>query len=128
MRQNMRSARRETRADKAAAAGELLAAEREYLEPALTPDRGWDQAAPGELDEDPRRDETDNELEEGNATAADKEDKETNESQGPDDALGLYLRQMGSIPLLNRQQELSLAQRLERARRRYRRAALANWR
>jgi RNA polymerase primary sigma factor len=46
---------------------------------------------------------------------------------GPDDALGLYLRQMGSIPLLNREQELRLARRLETARKRFRRAALFNW-
>jgi RNA polymerase primary sigma factor len=46
---------------------------------------------------------------------------------GPDDALGLYLRQMGSIPLLNREQELRLARRLETARNRFRRAALCNW-
>jgi len=46
---------------------------------------------------------------------------------GPDDALGLYLRQMGSIPLLNREQELRLAKRLETARKRFRRAALFNW-
>jgi RNA polymerase primary sigma factor len=46
---------------------------------------------------------------------------------GPDDALGLYLRQMGSIPLLSREQELRLARRLERARNRFRRAALFNW-
>src|SRR5438093_1180676 len=46
---------------------------------------------------------------------------------GPDDSLGLYLRQMGSIPLLNRNQELILARRLERARKRYRCAALWNW-
>jgi RNA polymerase primary sigma factor len=46
---------------------------------------------------------------------------------GPDDALGLYLRQMGSIPLLNREQELRLARRLESARKRFRRAALFNW-
>jgi RNA polymerase primary sigma factor len=44
-----------------------------------------------------------------------------------DDALGLYLRQMGRIPVLNRAQELELTQRLERLRRRYRRAALWNW-
>src|SRR5215468_10889240 len=43
-------------------------------------------------------------------------------SQAPDDTLGLYLRQMGSIPLLNRKQELDLAQRLETARKRYRHA------
>lgn len=44
-----------------------------------------------------------------------------------EDALGLYLRQMGSVPLLKRDQELVLTKRLESARRRYRRAALANW-
>ncbi|HLJ92797.1 MAG TPA: sigma factor, partial [Gemmataceae bacterium] len=47
-------------------------------------------------------------------------------SQSPDDTLGLYLRQMGAIPLLNRKQELELAQRLEIARQRYRHAALSN--
>jgi RNA polymerase primary sigma factor len=46
---------------------------------------------------------------------------------GPDDALGLYLRQMGAIPLLSRAQELELALRLETARRRFRHAALCNW-
>ena len=46
---------------------------------------------------------------------------------GVDDALGLYLKQMGSIPLLNRDRELALALRLETARRRYRRAVLFNW-
>jgi RNA polymerase primary sigma factor len=53
---------------------------------------------------------------------------ETEDSSAPDDALGLYLRQMGAIPLLSREQELALAQRLEKARQRYRRAALLNWR
>ncbi len=48
-------------------------------------------------------------------------------SSGPDDALGLYLRQMGAIPLLSRKQELELAQRLETARRRFRHAALCSW-
>lgn len=46
---------------------------------------------------------------------------------GPDDSLGLYLRQMGAIPLLSRAKELELAMRLETARRRYRRAAQWNW-
>jgi RNA polymerase primary sigma factor len=45
-------------------------------------------------------------------------------SNAADDSLGLYLRQMGAIPLLNRQQEVALAMRLERARDRYRHAAL----
>ncbi len=43
------------------------------------------------------------------------------------DALGMYLQEMGSIPLLNRQNELELTRRLERQRRRYRRAILGNW-
>jgi RNA polymerase primary sigma factor len=47
--------------------------------------------------------------------------------QAPDDTLGLYLRQMGAIPLLNRKEELDLAQRLERARSRYRHSVLLNW-
>jgi RNA polymerase primary sigma factor len=49
------------------------------------------------------------------------------DSHSPDDALGLYLRQMGAIPLLNREQELRLARRLEATRIRFRRSALFNW-
>ncbi len=56
------------------------------------------------------------------------EGAEAEDPHAPDDALGLYLRQMGAIPLLNRQQELALAERLEFRRQRYRHAALANWR
>jgi RNA polymerase primary sigma factor len=52
---------------------------------------------------------------------------ETDDVHSPDDALGLYLRQMGAIPLLNREQELALAQRLESARSHYRKAALSSW-
>jgi len=48
-------------------------------------------------------------------------------SQSPDDTLGLYLRQMGSIPLLNRKEELDLAQKLEVARKRFRHACLSSW-
>jgi len=44
-------------------------------------------------------------------------------THGPDDALGLYLRQMGAIPLLKRDQELTLARQLERTRDRYREAS-----
>jgi RNA polymerase primary sigma factor len=47
-------------------------------------------------------------------------------SKTSDDALGLYLKQMGAIPLLSRKQELELAQRLETARMRYRHAALSS--
>jgi RNA polymerase primary sigma factor len=60
-------------------------------------------------------------------TAPLAEEHESNDLTGPDDALGLYLRQMGAIPLLNRVEELTLAKELETARTRYRRAALASW-
>lgn len=43
---------------------------------------------------------------------------------GPDDALGLYLRQMGAIPLLSRDREVEVAMRLENARDRFRKAVL----
>src|SRR5262245_46823356 len=55
------------------------------------------------------------------------EDADLDTTSGPDDALGLYLRQMGAIPLLNRTEELALARRLETTRQRYRRAALSTW-
>jgi RNA polymerase primary sigma factor len=49
------------------------------------------------------------------------------ETAAANDTLGLYLQQMGAIPLLTRPQELELARRLEILRRRYRRAVLGNW-
>jgi len=54
------------------------------------------------------------------------EEAPTNEdySGGPDDALGLYLRQMGQIRLLKAHEERTLAEALERNRIRFRRAAL----
>jgi RNA polymerase primary sigma factor len=42
------------------------------------------------------------------------------------DPFGLYLNQIGSVPLLSRPQELELAGRLDRLRRRYRHAALCS--
>jgi len=59
--------------------------------------------------------------------AASADEPEAGDLTGPDDALGLYLRQMGAIPLLNRAEELTLAKHLESTRTRYRRAALASW-
>ncbi len=59
-------------------------------------------------------------AEDGEVAVAAEEDY----AGGPDDALGLYLRQMGSIPLLNREKELALAKRLEFHRNRFRSAAL----
>ncbi|HEY7426467.1 MAG TPA: sigma-70 family RNA polymerase sigma factor [Gemmataceae bacterium] len=61
-------------------------------------------------------------------TAAAPADAEGEDTHAPDDALGLYLRQMGAIPLLSRDQELALAERLEWKRRRYRHAAMMSWR
>ncbi len=49
------------------------------------------------------------------------------ETAHAEDALGLYLQQMGSIPLLNRRQEIELTEGLDTARTRYRRAVLWNW-
>jgi len=55
------------------------------------------------------------------------EDEGAGHGGGSDDALGLYLKQMGAIPLLNREKELALAQQLEIARTRYRRSVLFCW-
>src|SRR3954465_8809756 len=43
-------------------------------------------------------------------------DQEELGSRGADDTLGLYLRQMGSIPMLKRPAEIEVAARLERGR------------
>lgn len=43
------------------------------------------------------------------------------------DALGMYLKQMGAIPMLKPKQEKEATRHLERARGRYRRAVLWNW-
>ncbi|MEI6324250.1 MAG: sigma-70 family RNA polymerase sigma factor [Gemmataceae bacterium] len=51
----------------------------------------------------------------------------TEENGGADDALGVYLRQMGAIPLLSRPQEIAQAEKLEKHRTRYRKAALSAW-
>ncbi len=67
-------------------------------------------------------DAADEEAEEKSPADADEAPAEEAAS-GSDDALGLYLRQMGAIPLLTRDKEISLATRLERARYRFRRAA-----
>src|SRR6516165_7651302 len=55
------------------------------------------------------------------------EEESGGSSNSPDDALGLYLRQMGAIPLLNREQELTLAKRLEHTRQRFRKATFCSW-
>jgi RNA polymerase primary sigma factor len=73
------------------------------------------------LDADEDEDEEEKESDGG----ADKEAAADAEFvSGPDDALGLYLRQMGAIRLLNKTEERVLAERLDRRRARFRRAAL----
>src|SRR5262249_51584429 len=44
-----------------------------------------------------------------------------------DDGLTMYLKQMGTVPLLKPAQERDLTQSLETARRRYRRAVFCDW-
>lgn len=70
---------------------------------------------------------TDLEGEEEGILDADEALDEEEYTSGPDDTLGLYLRQMGSIPLLTRQRELELAQELEHRRNRFRTAALMSY-
>ncbi len=93
-------------------------------EPERRAPSAWDKTHKTAFEADePRRPESDEEDAPAAAEASEGED-----SSAPDDALGLYLRQMGAIPLLNREQELALAKRLEKARQRFRRAVLLNWR
>src|SRR5262245_50153537 len=49
------------------------------------------------------------------------------EGHALDDALTIYLKQMGAIPMLRADQEQRLVRRLDTARRRYRRAVLSTW-
>ncbi len=82
-----------------------------------------------ELPDDSFADEADEGEEDSTEEAAvAPTEAEGEDAHAPDDALGLYLRQMGAIPLLSRDQELALAERLEYKRRRYRHAAMMNWR
>jgi RNA polymerase primary sigma factor len=85
---------------------------------------GWEEEHADPEAEDQDEAEGLNGAEDEGAQAEGEED----DPHAPDDALGLYLRQMGAIPLLSREQELALAERLEFRRRRYRHAALSNWR
>jgi RNA polymerase primary sigma factor len=55
------------------------------------------------------------------------ESSASEEQFSADDTLAVYLQQMGAVPLLSREEELELTQRLDRLRRRYRHAALWNW-
>jgi RNA polymerase primary sigma factor len=61
------------------------------------------------------------------ALPAEESPAATSDEDGGNDALSVYLRQMGAIPLLSRDEEVELTGRLDRLRQRYRRAALWNW-
>ena len=50
----------------------------------------------------------------------------TGEDDQIDDPVRIYLMQMGEIPMLNRQEEVAVAKRIERGRRRFRHCMLAN--
>jgi RNA polymerase primary sigma factor len=89
---------------------------------------GEEPATPAELIEDDLEEEEELPTLEEDTLPAAPEAVEEEDTHAPDDALGLYLRQMGAIPLLDRKQELALAERLERRRRQYRMTALLNWR
>jgi RNA polymerase primary sigma factor len=126
MRRNLKPIRRDTRAERTIKPRASRNSATDVLEPVGNPEALWEEEEDARRnDEDDREDEAE-ELDAESGRASDE--KELDEPTGPDDALGLYLRQMGAIPLLTRQQELDLARRLERARTRYRRAALAGWR
>ncbi len=122
MRRNLKPVQRQTRAERPSSS---RPADNDLLEPLARSESLWGE----DTAETPARHDTEDELEHADEESGSQaEEKEFDENSGPDDALGLYLRQMGAIPLLTRQEELDLAQRLERARTRYRRAALLNWR
>jgi RNA polymerase primary sigma factor len=90
-----------------------------------TPESGWEEAVAEVRDESaaPADEAQDEALpaEESRTRASSHDEEEAN------DALSVYLRQMGAIPLLSREQEIELTGRLDRLRQRYRRAALWNW-
>lgn len=75
----------------------------------------------------PRKRSSDLNLDDDLYDLDDEEEGIGSKSKNSDDALGLYLRQMGAIPLLNRQQELEYAKELERERTRFRRGVLSCW-
>jgi RNA polymerase primary sigma factor len=81
----------------------------------------WDDLLPREAD---LSDDFAGAGESSSEAAAVSPENQEGEATGADDALGLYLRQMGAIPLLTREQELAMASRLEIKRTRYRRSVL----
>ncbi|MBN2024867.1 MAG: sigma-70 family RNA polymerase sigma factor [Pirellulales bacterium] len=64
-------------------------------------------------------------LGESEEYSADEHGPAVDETDHIDDPVRIYLMQMGEIPLLNRQEEVGAAQRIEKARRRFRHSMLA---
>jgi RNA polymerase primary sigma factor len=124
MRRTSKTAGADTRSEKS-----IARAEAPTPGPAPQPNRApaapWEEPVTPLAGEGPEADQL---REEEAEPALHNEAAEGEDNHGPDDALGLYLRQMGAIPLLSREQELTLAKRLEHQRSRYRVAALSNWR
>jgi len=87
----------------------------------MLPEEVWEKEGPSDEPCESER----LQLDEDASPPADSMASETASAAG--DTLSTYLKQMGSIPLLTRDQELELAQRLEILRQRYRRAGLFNW-
>ncbi len=124
MKRNTKMAGRELRQEQAiASGGGMRRGKRGLTEEKVGHDLAWAEEAPATARtvEDRDQDETEEPVTTSSEVA------EGEDAHGADDALGLYLRQMGAIPLLSRQEELTLARRLERERTRFRMAALSNW-
>src|SRR5207253_467004 len=131
MRRNLKPAHTESRTPRASSSRARRTSASDFLEPMGNPETLWGEDANEEQRSDSDKEEADGDpdaLDGESGAPAEEKEKDGDVVSGPDDALGLYLRQMGAIPLLTREQELNLARRLERARTRYRRAALASWR
>jgi RNA polymerase primary sigma factor len=114
---------RQIRQDKAGPSAKKLMPAAEGLEERRPQEGAWQDLPSPDFEAEAPSDDL-HPLDETPAAATEAPEGETH---GVDDALGLYLRQMGAIPLLSREKELALAKRLEAMRKRYRRAALANW-
>jgi RNA polymerase primary sigma factor len=121
MRRTTKRTGKNTASKRALAVSEALGPEAEQ---AMRREMPWSEASDDSFATEEETEDAE-EAEEESASSAELEEEDTH---APDDALGLYLRQMGAIPLLSREQELALAERLERKRRRYRHAAMMNWR